>query len=69
MRLDPSSLAVLDSWQLVNGFADSDFGGSPTVFSATLDGIPTDMVGACNKDGFYYAWKLDDLHDGPCGRT
>ena len=69
MRLKAESLNVIDSWQLVNGFGDSDFGGSPTIFSATLDSVPTTMVGACNKDGFYYAWRLDDLHDGPVWKT
>jgi outer membrane protein assembly factor BamB len=36
---------------------DSDFGGSPTVFtSGTMQ-----MVGACNKNGFYYALRASDL--------
>jgi outer membrane protein assembly factor BamB len=36
---------------------DSDFGGSPTVFAAGT----TQMVGACNKNGFYYALRSSDL--------
>jgi outer membrane protein assembly factor BamB len=36
---------------------DSDFGGSPTFFNAGT----TQMVGACNKNGFYYALRASDL--------
>jgi outer membrane protein assembly factor BamB len=65
VRLDGSTLAQLDAYQLVTKGGDSDFGGSPTIFSANLGGTPTSMVGACNKNGYYYAWKLDDLAAGP----
>ena len=44
---------------------DGDFGGSPTIFSASLNGTATPMVGACNKNGIYYAFRQGDLHDGP----
>jgi outer membrane protein assembly factor BamB len=36
---------------------DSDFGASPTIFAAGA----TQMVGACNKNGFYYAVRASDL--------
>ena len=45
--------------------SDSDFGGSPTLFTATIGGAATPMVGACNKNGIYYAWQEDDLAGGP----
>jgi len=41
--------------------ADCDFGSSPTLFGGV--GIPPD-VGACNKNGIYYA-----LADNPLGTT
>jgi polyvinyl alcohol dehydrogenase (cytochrome) len=44
---------------------DSDFGTSPTQFTAVLAGVPTTMVGACNKNGVYYALRADDLAAGP----
>src|SRR5439155_16686201 len=44
---------------------DSDFGGSPTLFTATVNGVSTPMVGAINKNDFYYAWKQSDLAGGP----
>jgi hypothetical protein len=57
----------LDSWQIPASqrIGDGDFGGSPTAFTADLNGTTTPMVGACNKDGIYYAFRQDDLHDGP----
>jgi outer membrane protein assembly factor BamB len=67
VRLDGSDLSVLDAWQLPvsERIPDSDFGGSPTAFTATIDGTPTPMFGACNKNGVYYAFAQSDLHDGP----
>jgi polyvinyl alcohol dehydrogenase (cytochrome) len=65
VRLDPDTLTRIDGYQLVTTTADSDFGGSPTIFTATIGGVPTPMVGACNKNGFYYAWKVNALAAGP----
>jgi polyvinyl alcohol dehydrogenase (cytochrome) len=65
VRLDPNTLVRIDGYQLTTSTTDSDFGGSPTVFTATIGGVPTPMVGACNKDGFYYAWKTNALSAGP----
>jgi outer membrane protein assembly factor BamB len=65
VRLDPNTLRRLDGYQLVTSMADDDFGGSPTVFTANLGGVPTPMVGACNKNGVYYAWRLNALAAGP----
>jgi outer membrane protein assembly factor BamB len=36
---------------------DSDFGASPTIFAAGT----TQLVGVCNKNGFYYAVRASDL--------
>jgi outer membrane protein assembly factor BamB len=44
---------------------DSDFGSSLTQFTATLNGVPTEMVGACNKNGVYYAFDAADISAGP----
>jgi outer membrane protein assembly factor BamB/fibronectin type 3 domain-containing protein len=67
VRLDGSSMSFLDGWQvpIVHGAGDADFGGSPTDFTATLQGASTPMVGACNKNGYYYALRQADMHDGP----
>jgi len=57
------SLAFLQAWQVPSSAqcADCDFGSSPTLFGGV--GIPPD-VGACNKNGIYYA-----LADNPLGTT
>jgi hypothetical protein len=44
---------------------DDDFGGSPTLFTATINGTKTPMVGACNKDGWYFALRANNLAAGP----
>jgi outer membrane protein assembly factor BamB len=66
VRLSTSTMARQDKWTApfpVN--EDLDFGSSPTLFSATLNGVNTAMVGACNKNGVYYAWKANALSAGP----
>ena len=40
---------------------DSDFGGSPGIWTAK----GTEMVGACNKNGIFYAFKAGSLSSGP----
>jgi polyvinyl alcohol dehydrogenase (cytochrome) len=45
--------------------ADKDFGSSPTLFTGTVGGVSTPMVGACNKNGVYYAWRRSALAAGP----
>lgn len=67
VRLSGSNLSLLDSWQVPASQRsnDGDFGGSPTDFTADLNGTSTPMVGVCNKNGLYYAFKQDDLAAGP----
>ena len=63
VKLDPTTLAVLDAFTipLNEQTNDADWGGSPTLFTATLDGVATPLVGGCNKDGHYYALRQSDL--------
>jgi uncharacterized repeat protein (TIGR01451 family) len=67
VALDANTLVKTDIWTIPASDVgpDSDFGGSPTLFTANLNGTPTAMVGAVNKNGNYYAWKQDDLASGP----
>lgn len=67
VALNPGTLTVDDSWQVPLGqqINDGDFGASPTVWTATINGVPTPMVGACDKNGTYYALAQDDLSAGP----
>ena len=71
VALDPNTLSVLDSWEVppAQQIVDGDFGGSPTMFTATIGGVSTPMVGICNKNGTYYAFKQDGLSAGPVWQT
>ena len=46
-------------------FGDEDFGGTPTLFTATINGVQRQLVGAINKDGLFFAWDRSDLAAGP----
>lgn len=66
LRLNPKTLALRAAWQLkLPQAADLDFGSSPTLFSGSVDGVPTALVGACNKDGRYYALRRNSVASGP----
>jgi outer membrane protein assembly factor BamB len=67
VELNPDNLAVESYWQIPNPqqINDGDFGGSPTMWTATIDGTSTPMVGACNKNGTFYALEQNDLAAGP----
>jgi polyvinyl alcohol dehydrogenase (cytochrome) len=60
-------LSLLSSWQIPasDRGPDSDFGSTPTLFTA--GGRP--MVGAQNKNGVYYAFDRRSLSSGPVWRT
>jgi polyvinyl alcohol dehydrogenase (cytochrome) len=64
--LNPTTMSVESHWTVPSiATVDDDFGSSPTLFTATIGGRSTAMVGACNKNGVYYAWKQADLSAGP----
>lgn len=67
VRLNGDTMAREEAWQVPANQAifDSDFGASPTLFSATLNGSVVPMVGACNKNGVYYALRQQNLAAGP----
>jgi outer membrane protein assembly factor BamB len=67
VRLNGSNLALQDAWQIPSSLRvnDGDFGASPTFFTGTVNGVQTPLVGACNKDGFYYALNPSNLAAGP----
>ena len=71
VALDPRTLRVLDWWQVPKSqqLPDGDFGGSPTTWTATINGVSTPMVGACNKNGLFYAFAQDHLSTGPAWET
>jgi polyvinyl alcohol dehydrogenase (cytochrome) len=67
VELNLSNLAFIGSWQVpaTQQIVDSDFGTTPTLFSATIGGTVTPLVGLVNKSGEYYAFKRGQLVPGP----
>src|SRR5215475_4095399 len=62
------SLNVLSSWQLPANqrpTRDSDFGSTPTLFTARIGGVVHQMLGLQNKNGVYYAFDRSAISSGP----
>src|SRR5260221_5981309 len=68
VRLDLDSLAILESWKLVDAdpLANADWGTSPTLFN---DSSGNELVRAGEKDGHYYAFARHNLAAGPIWKT
>jgi outer membrane protein assembly factor BamB len=62
-----SSLAQQSIWAVPSAQLgeDDDFGGSPGMWTASIGGVPTPMVGACNKNGTFYAFATSVISAGP----
>ena len=68
VKLRASDLTVLSSWSVPKSaqvFGDADFGATPTLFTATINGVARSLVGALNKNGIFYAWDRSNLAAGP----
>jgi polyvinyl alcohol dehydrogenase (cytochrome) len=69
VELQASTLQVVGAWQVPQsamvGDGDSDFGSTPTLFSATINGTLHQMVGAINKNGIFYAFERGAVSNGP----
>jgi polyvinyl alcohol dehydrogenase (cytochrome) len=66
VRLAAGTMVKQDQWQAPNTIdSDLDFGSSPTLFNATIAGTSRQLVGACNKNGLFYAWNRWNLGAGP----
>jgi outer membrane protein assembly factor BamB len=67
IELNASDLSFVDSWQVPASQhgVDSDFGTTPTLFTATIGGNTHEMVGVQNKNGNYYALDQSSIHTGP----
>jgi outer membrane protein assembly factor BamB len=69
VELHASTLQVSGSWQVPQsesvGDGDSDFGSTPTLFSATINGATRQMVGTVNKNGIFYAFERGRIGNGP----
>jgi PQQ-like domain len=67
VKLNASDLSYVSSWQVPSSqqVSDSDFGSTPTLFTATINGVLHNMVGAENKNGIFYAFDRAVIHTGP----
>jgi polyvinyl alcohol dehydrogenase (cytochrome) len=67
VRLNPTTMQRVDKFTIpvADQTVDADFGASPVLFTATIGGVSTPMVGACAKNGIYYALRRDNLSAGP----
>lgn len=67
IKLNASDLSFIDSWQvpISQHGVDSDFGATPTLFTATYGGSTHNMVGMQNKNGIYYAFDGTSISSGP----
>jgi polyvinyl alcohol dehydrogenase (cytochrome) len=63
-----ASLHLLGSWQVPSAMLpnqDSDFGSTPTMFSASIGGVVHPIMGLQNKNGIYYAFDRYAIPSGP----
>jgi outer membrane protein assembly factor BamB len=67
VRLDGGTLAKREKWTVpaAERVTDGDFGATPVPFAATINGTKTLLLGACNKNGIFYAWQRQKLASGP----
>lgn len=67
LALRASDLGLIGAWQAAAALAmfDSDFGSTPTLFTARIGGAMRHLVGIVNKNGTYYAFDAARISAGP----
>ncbi len=67
VALHTSDLSLASSWPIPKAqmTSDSDFGSTPTLFQATIQGTSRSLLGVANKNGIYYALDRTNLNTGP----
>lgn len=65
VELQASNLSFVASWRVPDIKGDSDFGSTPTLFQARINGIQHKMIGLINKNGIYYAFDRSNIAAGP----
>lgn len=71
VEVNASDLSFINSWQLPSAerVPDSDFGTTPTLFHATINGVSHELVGMQNKNGKYYTFDRANIGAGPLWRA
>ncbi|MEO6969776.1 MAG: PQQ-binding-like beta-propeller repeat protein [Chthoniobacterales bacterium] len=64
VKLNASNLRFLTEWVAPIG-VDLDWGSSPGLFRGTINGVSTQLVGANQKSGIFYAFDANHLENGP----
>jgi len=68
IKLNASDLSLVSSWTVptsAQSAGDADFGSTPVLFTATINGKARSLVGAVNKNAIFYAWDRTNLASGP----
>ena len=67
LALSTTDLSLIGYWQVprTQQNPDADFGATPTLFQATINGTLHQMVGLINKNGIYYAFDRTNVSAGP----
>lgn len=66
IALNAADLSFIGSWQIKQQKAlDIDFGTTPTLFTATINGVQRNLIGMADKNGNYYAWDRSHVNTGP----
>lgn len=71
IALKASDLSLIGSWTVpvAQQPYDGDFGATPTLFTATINGTPRQLIGVINKNGTYYAFDRSAIASGPIWST
>ncbi len=71
VAINTTNMSAVGSWQIMPSTAtgDSDFGSTPTLFTATINGAVRQLVGVGNKNGLYYAFDRTNITAGPLWTT
>jgi hypothetical protein len=68
VSVSSGDLTLIDRWTVPIsqlGTGDIDFGSTPTLFTAVINGVTRNLVGVVDKNGIYYVFDRTDLSAGP----
>ncbi|HVB91030.1 MAG TPA: PQQ-binding-like beta-propeller repeat protein [Acidimicrobiales bacterium] len=68
VKLNASNLSLISSWTVpssAQAAGDADFGATPVLFTGTVGGKVTQLVGAVDKNAIFYAFDRANLAAGP----
>lgn len=67
VELSTTDLSFVHHWQVpaAQATGDGDFGSTPTLFTATINGSLHNLVGVPNKNGVFYAFDRTNINAGP----